>query len=286
MPKSLKSAFRNSADFLAGSAVNSRSVLRALHQSDSGNRNTAFHFFDRRESAAQHLEGNLPIPPSDLRMGYGTGSEEDFLKSGARTAEQLRALMSDHTIVIEPGDAALEWGCATGRVLRCFAEEAEYADIWGIDLHVPSITWAKDNLSPPFRFTSCTSYPHLPFEDGHFKFIYAISVFTHIEHLLDMWLMELRRIVEVNGFVIVTLHDENTVKYFQENGRPVWIPKNLSLEEILEHEVCVIRGEHWGQTYTIFQTDWIRREFGRYFDVLEIRPFAEGYQSAIVLRKS
>ena len=133
---------------------------------------------------------------------------------------------------------------------------------------------------------TCCALPHLPFEDGKFSFIYALSVFTHIEDLQDLWLMEMQRILKPGGCAVFTVHDEHSIQWWQEKGeRPHWVPADLSLEEILRHEVTVIRAEGWGLTCTVFQSDWIRREWGRYFEVLEIRPRAEWHQTAVVLRK-
>jgi ubiquinone/menaquinone biosynthesis C-methylase UbiE len=193
--------------------------------------------------------------------------------------------MSEYGIVITPGDAVMDWGCATGRVLRGFVKEAQFADFWGVDQHVPSIMWAKVNLSPPFHFVTCTSYPHLPFEDHRFKLIYAFSVFTHMEYLSDMWLMELNRIVAKGGYVIVTVHDEHTVKVLQEK-RPAWVPQELDLTALLEHEISIVSGPGWNVSFTFFHSEWVRKEYGRYFDVVAIRPHTEGYQSAVVLHKA
>jgi len=43
--------------------------------------------------------------------------------------------------------------------------------------------WCQQRMSPLFKFATTTSFPHLPFEDGYFDFVYAGSVFTHITDL-------------------------------------------------------------------------------------------------------
>jgi SAM-dependent methyltransferase len=140
-------------------------------------------------------------------------------------------------------------------------------------------------LSPPFHFVTCTAYPHLPFPDNKFGLIYGLSVFTHLEHFPDLWLMEMQRIIKPGGYAIFTIHDEHTVQFFMEHGRPHWIPAELTLEEIRKHEATIIHGSLWHETYTFFRGDYIRKEWGRYFQVLGIRPYSDGYQSAVVLRK-
>jgi SAM-dependent methyltransferase len=217
-------------------------------------------------------------------MGYAS-DDRDYLQSGAASNASLRALLSDHSIELKPGSAIMDWGCTTGRVLRGFATEAEECEVWGCDVDAPSIDWAKAHLSPPFNFVTGTSFPHLPFSDGKFRFIYGLSVFTHIEHLVDAWLLEMHRLLEPGGCAVFTVHDEHSVAILREHSRPTWMPAALSWDEILDHEVTVVRGDRWSRTYTFFRGDHIRCEWGRYFKVAEIRPRAEGYQSAVVLLK-
>ena len=221
-------------------------------------------------------------------MGYGTDSDESYLESGRNTARALRELLAEHGEKFEGPKSLLEWGCSTGRVLRHFEGEAEQGEVWGVDRDEDAIRWAKANLSPPFRFVTCTSYPHLPFEDAKFSFIYGISVLTHLEHLVDTWLLELRRIMKGGGLAVFTVHDDHTARWMLQYGRMPWIPEDLNLNQVPEHDIINIRIEsgNWRGKYTFFSDAWIEREWGQYFDVLEIKPYAEGYQSAVVLRKS
>lgn len=230
-------------------------------------------------------DDNLPIPPIQMFNVYGFESSAAFLQAGEKSASALRSILKDHKISLHDKGAVLDWGCATGRVLRWFAQEAQEIEFWGVDQDDAAITWAKENLSPPFHFVTGTAYPHLPFPDHKFNFIYGLSVFTHLEHFPDLWLMEMQRVMQPGGCAVFTVHDEYTVQYLAKQGRPPWLPADLELAEINKHEVTIIRGDTWGQTVTFFRNDYIEREWGRYFDVAEIRPYSEGYQSAVVLRK-
>jgi ubiquinone/menaquinone biosynthesis C-methylase UbiE len=134
----------------------------------------------------------------NLVMGYGA-DHEAFLASGKRTADFVRSILARENLSIGASDSVMEWGCASGRVLRHFESEARVCDFWGVDQDSDHIDWAKENISPPFKFVTSTAYPHFPFEDGKFKLVYAMSVFTHIFHLIDMWLMEFKRIMAPGG---------------------------------------------------------------------------------------
>ena len=227
----------------------------------------------------------FPIPPSTLTMGYGGGNMDTYMATGRWSFDALSALMTAHNLKIEPGDAVLDWGCASGRVLQYFRDVARTCEVWGGDVDWPSIEWARSNLSPPLKFFNCSSLPYLPFPDATFKFIYALSVFTHLTLFRDMWLLELSRVLRKDGLLIVTVHDENTWKHFKENGMPGWVPQELAMKPLLPGECVELRGSYWYDNFTFFTTAYLRRVWGQYFEVLEIRPKSEGYQSAVVLRK-
>lgn len=229
----------------------------------------------------------LPVPPlGRLTMQY-CSTVEGYIKSGEQTTAKIRAIEEKYGLAQNENRSILDWGCTTGRVLRHFAEDTNKRECWGIDIDRPSIDWAKANLSPPFNFLCCSAYPYLPFPDNEFSLIYGMSVMTHLSHFRDMWLMELRRILCPNGLLILTIHDESTVSLWQEGKlkMPWWVQR-LDLDEVLKHEFTIFRGDNWANSYTIFQTEYIRREWGRYLEVLEIEPSAEGdVQAVVIMRK-
>lgn len=220
-------------------------------------------------------------------MGYGPDSDEEYLESGRKTFQSIRELANEHSASIGDGPV-LDWGCSAGRILRHFADAMPGCELWGVDVDDAAIRWAKNHLSPPLRFVTGSTFPHLPFEDSKFSFIYGISVFTHIGHFADAWLLELRRVLQTGGLAIFTVHDERTAQWLDEYLRMPWVPPELDLKEIANHDVTIVKIDsgNWRGTYTFFRSAWIEKEWGRYFDVLQIKPYVEGYQSAVVLRKS
>lgn len=259
----------------------SSELLSALYRPLEGEDHGAWTFLD---PARARTNAPAPVPPVSLRMGYATESDAAYLESGERSAAAVRRLLADHGLTLQPGQRLLDWGCAAGRVLRGFRAEAEAGEAWGVDTDAPSICWAKENLSPPFHFAVCSDLPHLPFRDGYFQLVYGLSVITHIDHLLDAWLLELRRILAPGGAAVLSFHDEHTVRALMQGPRPPWLPAGLSLEEILRHEVTLVRGELWSRTYTFYRGDWLRRELSRWFEVVELRPGLEYFQSGVLLR--
>ena len=257
----------------------------------AGDDGASFYFHDPAALRAARAADTLPLPPDQWRQGYYLGDEPGYLASGRAAADDLRAALRDHGAALGPGDAVLDWGCASGRVLRHFAEEARTGECWGVDLDARLVAWAKENLSPPFRFVTCSAFPHLPFEDRKFALVYGFSVLTHIEHLRDMWLMELNRVMKPGGIAALSVHNEYTLDLMRHapEGQSLrrWLPAGLTPDDILKHEVTVVSRKGWEPTLTFFRSDWIRREWGRYFDVLEIRAApAASKQPTVVLRKT
>src|SRR5579872_3267352 len=133
----------------------------------------------------------LPIPPTSLWEGYASNTSE-YLEVGQQDVQTMRKIVEEGGFRLHGARSIMELGCAAGRMLRCFADLSEEVECWGADIDARAITWCQQYLSPPFHFVTCTTLPHLPFEDGYFDFLYAGSVFTHITDLADMWLLELR----------------------------------------------------------------------------------------------
>jgi SAM-dependent methyltransferase len=229
----------------------------------------------------------LSVPPQDLTMGY-VGSGDAFLRSGVRTSTWLRKIIEREQVSLTHGAVAAEWGCASGRVLRHFEPEARHCEFWGLDQDGAHLNWSRQHLSPPFKFVTCTAYPHLPFEDNSLDFVYGISVFTHLTHLIDLWLMEFRRVLKRGrGVAVFTIHDEHSLAWFEEN--PDEVPDWLEGEDLskgLTDDVTIYGGQDWGHTFICFRSDWVRQDWSRYLDVISIEPRAEQYHTAVVLRKA
>jgi SAM-dependent methyltransferase len=221
-------------------------------------------------------------------MGHAD-DDGSYLKAGQASSGFIRSILKREGVALVPGQSILEWGCAGGRVLRHFAPEAVHSEVWGIDQHGPSITWCKQNLSPPFRFMTCTAFPHLPFEDNTFTLVYAGSVFTHILHLMDAWMMEFRRILKPGGLALFTVHDEHTWEYLATHEEEKRLVDPGRLEQFagtLNHEVSFLyAGGSWINVVSFLRSDWIKREWGQYLEVVSVEPLSESYQTTVVLRK-
>lgn len=287
LPRWMKNQIRERFRMETRSAIDANSILACLYTSPTYTKRGTWLTWDRQ--GIRQSAGRFPVPPPELRMAHAA-DDQQYLLSGEDDANLIRAVLERERVSLTPGTSVLEWGCASGRILRHFTREAERWDFWGADQHGPSMSWCKENLSPPFKFLTCTAFPYLPFEDGKFTFVYAQSVFTHILHLMDMWLMEFRRIMAPGGYALFTVHDEHTWQYLSENEPERHIIDSAGSADFsgqFEHELGFLQaGGNWAHVVSFLKTDWIKREWGQYFDVVSFEPLSPRYQTTVVLRKS
>ena len=109
-----------------------------------------------------------------------------------------------------PAPRLLDFGCASGRVLRHVACQQDRAEPWGCDIARNNVEWISTHLPRSIRVFQNTIFPHLPVEDRFFDVICAFSVFTHIDDFEDLWLLELRRVLRPGGIAFLTIHSERS----------------------------------------------------------------------------
>jgi ubiquinone/menaquinone biosynthesis C-methylase UbiE len=237
-----------------------------------------------QQGSSEALDGDLPIPPEELRT-------RGYLASGRQHVAQMRKIVEASGCSFEKPGRILDFGCGAGRMIRHFRDVAGTCEIWGIDISAEHIYWCKQHLSPPFHFATTTKVPHLPFEDRSVRFIYCGSVFTHIDDLADAWLLELRRILAPGGRLYLTIHDEHTVALF-ESGRydTAEIVRYMKSAPIYQEakqafEMFTIGRDNASQIF--YDLEYFSKSLRPIFDILSVTREAYFYQTAILLtRKS
>lgn len=149
----------------------------------------------------------LPVPPLHLvRAATGTSSLPWLFEGGTLAAGSIVDILSSNGVSIRDLESILDFGCGCGRVIRHWADLG--AAIHGCDYNRRSIGWCRRNLTFA-RFEVNRLDPPLPYQNGHFDLVYALSVFTHLpDPLLFAWRREMERIVKPGGFLIVSTHGE------------------------------------------------------------------------------
>jgi SAM-dependent methyltransferase len=138
----------------------------------------------------------------------GHANAVEFLSSGALIAETIRELLAVQGAPVESLASILDFGCGCGRVLRHWRDISDRIAVHGSDYNRKLLDWCRTHL-PFARFMANELSPPLPYADGAFDLVYAISVFTHLPQELQLaWIDELARVTAPGGHVLVTLHGE------------------------------------------------------------------------------
>lgn len=233
-------------------------------------------------------ENGLPVPPKVLRLGELT--KEAFLSRGKSDVESMIKCLNTAGVSIEDSSTILDYGCSSGKMIRWLFDYAKEREIWGVDLAAEHIFWNQRYLSPPFHFATVTSAPHLPFEDNYFDFIFAGSVFTHIDDLVDACFLELRRVLKKGGFLYVTICDNSTLEVFQANHE--WPLSQVILGSKAYQHFSQSKAK--GRMFTVgrslmanvyFDREFLIRHLSRIFELKSVTSHAYGFQTGYLLRK-
>ncbi len=209
-------------------------------------------------------DDGLPVPPPHLCFLVSANYSTDyFMRTSAQSAESIRGTLLRNGLEIGSFRSILDFGCGCGRTARRW-KDLKDTTVCGTDIQASLVRWADRHL--PFARFSCNGLSSiLPYGDGQFDFVYAISVFTHLDQRLQSWWrQELARVLKPNGHLLFTV-----------KGRDVW--KELSPEEterFARGELVIQESGSSGSNYcAAFHPDeYVRRTLADGFDVIASEP--------------
>ncbi len=228
----------------------------------------------------------LPIPARANREGYCGNDHATYWVSGLMDYDKVLAACD--RLGISRG-RYYDFGGSTGRLFRHFYSQNSDFEVWSSDFKTASFEWNQQHMPIDVRVFVNGFAPPLPIPDAHVEVVTALSVFTHIDELEFPWLMELRRIIKPGGLLYATIHDETT-----------WENKSKSLVKAIkksDNGASVSASSPFPGQRTAFHftessyyscnvfhpTGYIRGQWGRFFDIIEIMPSAHGAQSVVLL---
>jgi ubiquinone/menaquinone biosynthesis C-methylase UbiE len=177
---------------------------------DTYNRCKYFTSFDVQFRNAQYKShgapDGLPLPSPD--MAYLVSGQYDielFYRLGVLGAESIKSILEKNCLDINMFESILDFGCGCGRIMRQW-KTLSGPRLCGTDCNPYLINWCQRSLTfAEFKVNGIAS--RLDYVDATFDFIYAISVFTHLdENLQSFWLGELTRVLTTGGFLLITTH--------------------------------------------------------------------------------
>jgi len=232
---------------------------------------------------------SLPIPPKELWEGYAQ-TVEHYLTSGEQHVRTMREIIARKGTPVEAAGRILDFGCASGRMIRWLQDVAENCEIWGTDIYSSHITWCNQNLSPPFHFATTTSCPHLPFEDRYFGLVYAASVFTHIDDLADAWFQELRRILRPGGRLFITIHDKSSIQVMEKDWpADAWALRMLrsypEYEQFARSDFGMFTIGRSMVSMVFYDVEYLCRRLQPFFRALSVTERGHWHQTAVLLER-
>lgn len=168
----------------------------------------AFRLYQRLQAfSARERRDDPLLPPAYLRvLTAGLADPDIFMSQGRAAAAEFAALARRHGVALDAAQHVLEFGCGCGRVARWWAGLSQ-ARFSGCDVNPKLAAWCAANLPGDFRATRLS--PPLPYADGQFDLVYALSVFTHMHDAgARAWLEELGRVTRPGGLALFSFLDE------------------------------------------------------------------------------
>jgi SAM-dependent methyltransferase len=237
-------------------------------------------------------DGGLPLPPKGLWQRWAL-TLESYLEGGRRDVETMLEAVTRSSGGDERLGRILDFGCAEGRMLRHLHDDLE-RELWGVDVNAERIAWCQQHLAPPLRVATTTTTPHLPFPDGYFDLVYAISVFTHISELADSWFLELLRVLLPGGHIYLTIHDDHSVdvllnQYRAEGSRREIVDLLLRFDAATgalgrDWQYFAVYADPGAQVF--YRRDDLVKRWSQLAEIREIKQEAIGYQTALMFRKT
>jgi hypothetical protein len=235
------------------------------------------------------LHADLPDDDRRFRV-IGDRDPVGFLVSGATDFHRLdRALVAVSGRHIAEFGHVLDWGVGCGRVARHFPA-TKAAALTGCDIDRDNVDWCATHL--PGTYVASQLTPPLPFPDATFDLVYGISVFTHFREAMQLrWLEELSRVTAVGAIVMLTTHGQTAIDF----SRLAPADYRRVRDDVQRAGILVSgmntqldgHAEHGGEYVNVYHSaDYVRRTWGRYFDVLHILPGYILHHDLVILRKT
>ncbi len=172
----------------------------------------------------------LPIPkPMLMHLVSGRYNLEGLYNNGKLGADCIREILEKNKLRIEQFSSILDFGCGCGRILR-FWHDLKNTKVYGTDYNPELIRWCRESL----RFAECRVNrldQRMNYPDNKFDFIYAISVFTHLnEQLQSFWMNELKRILCPGGYMYITVLGTKNLSKLSEKEKSEFFHGQLIVE--------------------------------------------------------
>jgi SAM-dependent methyltransferase len=229
------------------------------------------------EGGSYSAPDGLPLPPPEM-MALTTGGYDprSFYESGLEVAENAREVLAANHLSLGTFESLLDFGCGCGRVLRHWKNVD--GERRGADYNPYMLDWCEKNLTFALSFERTYNGRRLAYDDESFDFIFAFSVFTHLQQEdHDFWLQELRRVLSPTGVLLLTVHGSHYVDSLGPQER----------ERMDAGELVIVNPEFSGSSgCAVYHSErYIREKLVTGFTLMDLAPGAMRGQDGVLLQK-
>lgn len=252
----------------------------------------------RREKDWREFAENdaLPVPPPPFREGYI--DDIHYFVAGVNDYLRVKDTLDGQGFDFSKKFEILDFGCSTGRFLRHLFNRHPTADCSGCDINESHIEWMNRHM-PQVKAFQSTIMPHLPCKDESFDVITAFSIFTHINEFELTWFLELVRILKPGGYLYLSVAtDTNWLQTSPDSAVYRMIAGHDDLQTDLPFGPKLFK-DPMPRSKVVFKytmreiyscdvflhRDYLRRNWGKYVDVVNIHPNAHDTQDVFFARK-
>jgi SAM-dependent methyltransferase len=229
----------------------------------------------------------VPIPHPSDREGYHADSHLNYWLSGADDLRTLQRLTPEADF-----SHVLDFGGASGRVARHLALLSQVQSVVLADINFDHVLWVDEHFDRKVRPVKVEAQPHFPLADGSITLCIGFSVFTHLDATETGWLADVHRVLADGGRAYLTIHSEHTWQdmcgvlanavaadpaYAEIVNAGGAMPDRVAFD--------YKPGTQYHCCNTFMSLNYIRRSWGRWFEIEGLHPKAHNRQTVVVLRK-
>jgi len=232
-----------------------------------------------------------PLPMTKDREGYYGEDHFSYWASGLQDTQMLLEATATYNHKVE---SYLDFGCASGRVIRHFAIQHPEIRTCGCDINRLHVEWCNTYLPSNCIVFQNHSIPTIPLPDASLDLISAFSVFTHTDAMETTWLMEIVRLLRPGGLAWLTVHTDGTLHDMDKNW-PLWKPtmdhplatKLLDGKRNFDGDRIILRW-HPDASYSsnvFYKQAYINKVWGRILNIVEFRRRCPNFQDVVLVQK-
>jgi len=267
--------------YAASNSAVTRDLGLAIERLEAGRRDLEIRLGQLEDILARET-GLLPLPPKHLQERVVGVYVPEFFASGYQMCGQFNDVLGKAGKELSDFTDILDFGCGCGRTLRALAELMPSARLSGTDIDPEAIQWLKDNYDSIARFEVNTPLPPMPFDDDSFDLVLSVSVFTHLpEEMQFAWLEDTARVTRPGGYMIHTIRAENCFEQITEAQRAAVRENGFLFIDVMDTDGLP---DFYRTTY--HSHDYVRKEWGRYFEIVDILEYGVSHNQDAVLIKN